>query len=88
MIVTLESKQYQKRIHATKYLKVGKNNGLDSLFLCRNESLHLEGGRGVTVAICLRMLSNFKANDCYKLAVCHNPDNNIILLETLALENN
>lgn len=43
---------------------------------------------GVTVTLHLRLLSNLKDIDHYKLAVCHNPNNNAILLETQALKNN
>ena len=69
-----------------KYLKVGKNYGFHNMFLCRNESLHLACGSAVPVAFHIRKLSNLRDKDFYKLAVCHHSDNDIISLETPALE--
>ena len=86
MIPIWEAKEYQDNIDNAKYRKVGKNYGFHNLFLCRNESLHLAGGNGATAVFHIRMLSNFRDKDFYKLAGCHHLGNNIILLETLVLE--
>lgn len=82
----LDSSSFADAIRKAKPLKHGKNFCLASIWVVYNEKLRTTEVEGVTQAYHLRKLVNANDSDKYAIAVCGSPNNNVLMIQTPALE--
>ncbi len=82
----LDFSSFGDAIRKAKPLKHGKNFCLASFWLVYNEKLRTTEVEGVTQAYHMRKLVNANDVDKYAIAVCGSPNNNVLMIQTPALE--
>lgn len=69
-----------------KPVKNGKNTCFGNFWFVFNEKLRVQEHQGVTQAFHVRKLVSIHDEEKYKVAVCAAPNNDVLMIETPALE--